>query len=47
MPHYWLYKKRLKDILISVEKLENLAQNEFRNYRGASIQESLKIIRAQ
>ena len=37
MPHYWLYKKRLKDILISVEKLENLAQNEFCNYRGASI----------
>ena len=31
-------------ILIFVEELENLARNEFRNYRGAYIQESIKII---
>ena len=28
MPCYWLYKKSLKDILISIEQLENLAKNE-------------------
>ena len=44
MPRYWLYKKPLKDILICVEELENLARNEFRNYRGAYIRKSLKII---
>ena len=40
----WLYKKSIKDILISVEELENLARNEFCNYRGAYIQESIKTI---
>ena len=27
MPCYWLYKKPLKDIVISIEELENLALN--------------------
>ena len=44
MSRYWLYKNSLRDILICTEELENLARNEFRNYRGAYIQESIKII---
>ena len=44
MPRYWLYKNSLNNILKCVEELENLARNEFRNYRGVYMQESIKII---
>ena len=44
MSRYWLYKNWLKDILICTEELENLARNEFCDYRSAYIQESIKII---